>query len=110
MVLNTGVDGLAQDFSENENQNHADEQPGLLSSATDTSITDDTDCETSYKSQLLFGAGAMEYTRDRSLSEGKGVVDLPSSKTGQANTKPCAQLDEASIQRQLLLEITRDQD
>lgn len=32
-----------QHFGENENQDHADEETGLLSCATDTSITDDTD-------------------------------------------------------------------
>jgi hypothetical protein len=36
-----------QDFSENENENHSDEQPGLLGSSTDTSVTDDSDGETS---------------------------------------------------------------
>ncbi len=36
---------LTQDFSENENQNHADEQPRLLRSATDASITNDADRE-----------------------------------------------------------------
>jgi len=36
-----------QDFGENENQNHANEKPGLLSSAADTSITNDTNRETS---------------------------------------------------------------
>lgn len=35
-----------QDFSENEDKNHADEQPGLLGGTTDTSITNDTDGET----------------------------------------------------------------
>jgi len=36
-----------QDFCENENQNHSDEQPGLLGSSSDTSVTDDTNGETS---------------------------------------------------------------
>ena len=34
-----------QDFGKNEDENHADEQPRLLSSSSDTSITDDTDCK-----------------------------------------------------------------
>jgi hypothetical protein len=38
---------LTQDFSENENQNHSDEQPGLLSGSSYTSVTDNTDGETS---------------------------------------------------------------
>jgi hypothetical protein len=36
-----------QDFGENENQNHSDEQPGLLGGSSDTSVTDDTNGETS---------------------------------------------------------------
>ena len=36
-----------QDFGENENQNHSDEQPGLLGSSSDTSISNDSDSETS---------------------------------------------------------------
>lgn len=38
---------LTQNFGKNKNQNHSDEKTGLLSSSTDTSITDDTDSETS---------------------------------------------------------------
>lgn len=34
---------LTQDFGENENENHADEETGLLSSSTDTSVTNDAD-------------------------------------------------------------------
>ncbi len=30
-----------QDFGENEDKNHADEQPGLLGSSSHTSVTDD---------------------------------------------------------------------
>lgn len=36
-----------QDFGENENQDHADEEAGLLGSTTDTGITNDADGETS---------------------------------------------------------------
>ena len=36
-----------QDFSENENKNHSDEQPWLLSSSSYTSITNNTNGETS---------------------------------------------------------------
>lgn len=35
-----------QNFGENENQDHADEKSWLLSSSTDTSVTDDTNGET----------------------------------------------------------------
>lgn len=34
-----------QHFGENENKDHADKEAGLLSCATDTSITDDTNGE-----------------------------------------------------------------
>jgi hypothetical protein len=36
---------LTQDFSENENQNHSDVKTRLLSSSTDTSVTDNTNSE-----------------------------------------------------------------
>jgi hypothetical protein len=36
-----------QDFGENENQNHSDEQPGLLGSSSHTGITNNSDGETS---------------------------------------------------------------
>lgn len=36
-----------QDFGENKDQDHADKQPGLLGSTTNTSITDNSDSETS---------------------------------------------------------------
>ena len=42
-------DVRTQDFSENEDENHADEQPWLLGSATDTSVTDDADGEAGSK-------------------------------------------------------------
>jgi hypothetical protein len=38
---------LTQDFSENENQNHANEESRLLRSTADTSVTDNTDRKTS---------------------------------------------------------------
>lgn len=40
-----------QDFSENEDKNHADEETGLLSGTTDASITDNADGETSSKTR-----------------------------------------------------------
>jgi len=36
-----------QDFGENENQNHSDEQPGLLGGSSHTGVTDNTNGETS---------------------------------------------------------------
>jgi len=51
-----------QDFSENENQDHANEESGLLSSTTDTSITNDTDGEASSKTSQTDGqTGAKLY-------------------------------------------------
>jgi hypothetical protein len=44
-----------QDFRENEDQNHADEQAGLLRSATDTSITNNTDGKASSKTSQTDG-------------------------------------------------------
>lgn len=41
------VDRRTQDFSENENQNHSDEQPGLLGSSSYTGVTNDANGETS---------------------------------------------------------------
>jgi hypothetical protein len=35
-----------QDFGENENQNHSNEESGLLSVTTNASVTDNTDSET----------------------------------------------------------------
>lgn len=37
---------LTQDFSENENQDHSDVKTGLLSSSTDTGVTDNTNSKT----------------------------------------------------------------
>lgn len=52
--------GLTQDFGENENKNHADEESGLLSSSTDTSITDNTNCETSSETSKTDGETSTE--------------------------------------------------
>ena len=45
-MLKYDSDARTQDFSENEDKNHADEESGLLGSAADTSITDDSNSET----------------------------------------------------------------
>jgi hypothetical protein len=68
-----------QDFSENENQNHADEQTGLLSSSANTSITDNTN--------------------------GKA-----SSKTGETDGKTSTELNEPSVQWEVLLQVVGDKD
>jgi hypothetical protein len=67
-----------QDFSENENKNHANEETGLLRGTPYTSITNNTNSESG-------------------------------SETSQTDTKTCAELDEASVQWQLLLQPIRDQ-
>lgn len=41
-----------QHFSENENQDHADEQTRLLGCAADTGVTDDADGETARVSNI----------------------------------------------------------
>jgi hypothetical protein len=70
---------LTQDFGENENQNHANEQTGLLSGSTDTSITNNADGEAS-------------------------------SKTGETDGKTSTELDEAGVERKVLLQVVGDQD
>jgi hypothetical protein len=61
-----------QDFSENENQNHSDEKPGLLSSSADTSVTDDTDGETSSHTRKTNRETGTEL--DEALEEGDLLV------------------------------------
>lgn len=51
---------LTQNFSENENENHADEEPGLLSSTAHTSITNNTNSETSSKTSKTDGETGTE--------------------------------------------------
>jgi len=49
-----------QDFGENQNQNHADEETGLLSSSSNTSITNNTNSETSGKTSKTDGQTSTE--------------------------------------------------
>lgn len=49
-----------QDFSENKNQNHSDEQPGLLGSSSYTSVTDDTNGKTSSHTRQTDGETGTE--------------------------------------------------
>ena len=46
-----------QDFGKNEDENHANEESWLLGSTTDTSITDDTDSETTRAVSSSFEEG-----------------------------------------------------
>jgi predicted metal-dependent peptidase len=52
-------------FAENENQNHADEQLGLLTVGAHTSVTDNADSET--------GSQSRETTRKTGSQVGKAV-------------------------------------
>jgi hypothetical protein len=51
-VQNEGNDETVktQDLSENQDQNHSDEEPGLLGSSTHTGISNNTDSKTGGKS------------------------------------------------------------
>jgi hypothetical protein len=49
-----------QDFGENENQNHSDEQPGLLGSSAHTSITDNSDGKASSHTRETDGETSTE--------------------------------------------------
>ena len=70
---------LTQNFSKNEDENHADKKTGLLGGSSDASIADDANGEAS-------------------------------SETGKADGETSAELDEASVQGQLLLEAVGDED
>lgn len=52
--------GLTKDFGENEDKNHSDEESGLLSSTTDTSVTNNTDGETSSETSKTDGETSTE--------------------------------------------------
>jgi hypothetical protein len=49
-----------QDFGENKNQNHSDEQPGLLGSSSHTSVTDNSDGKTSSHTRETDGQASTE--------------------------------------------------
>lgn len=70
---------LTQDFGKNKNQNHSDEETGLLGSSSDTSITNNTDGKTS-------------------------------SETSETDRETGTKLNEASVEREILLETIGDQD
>jgi hypothetical protein len=74
-----GTGTRTQDFGENENKNHADEETGLLSGSSDTSITDNTNSETS-------------------------------SKTSETDGKTSTELNEAGVEREILLQTIGDKD
>ena len=65
---------LTQDFRENENQNHADEQSWLLSSTADTSVTDNTNGETSSETGKTDGETGAEL--DEVGEEGGALAEV----------------------------------
>lgn len=71
-----------KDFGENKNQDHADEESGLLGCAADTCVTDDTDCEAG---KVRVSEMCLVCLRLRRFS----VDYIPSSKTSQSDTKTC---------------------
>jgi hypothetical protein len=83
----------SQDFGKNENQDHADEQPRLLSGSADTSVTDDTDSET-----------CPQLATENHQVTGKHT----SSQTSQTDRQTSTQLNETSVERELLLEARGD--
>jgi hypothetical protein len=62
---------LTEDFSENEDENHADEESGLLSGTTDTGVTNNTDGETSGKTSETDGETG---TKLDETSEERGLL------------------------------------
>ena len=62
-----------QDFGENENQDHADEETGLLGSSADTSITDNANGETSGHTGQTDGETGTEL--DEASVEGKALSE-----------------------------------
>jgi hypothetical protein len=54
-----------QDFGENENENHSDEQPGLLSGSSDTSIADNSDGKSSSHTRETDGETGTELNEAR---------------------------------------------
>lgn len=63
-----------QDFSENENKNHSDEESGLLSGTTDTSITNDTNSETGSETSKTDRETGTEL--DETGEEGKLLLEV----------------------------------
>lgn len=92
-----------QDFSENEDEDHADEETGLLSCAADTGVADNANSETVVLDQRCSSPSTLDEGRVESYY-------LPRSKTGQTDTKTRAQLDETCEEGEFLLQVVRDQD
>ena len=75
---------LTQDFGENEDKNHADEQPRLLSGTSDTSITDDADGETGRKTSEADGETSAEL--DESSEERSLLSEVVGDQDGHDQT------------------------
>jgi hypothetical protein len=66
-------DRHTQDFGENKNENHSDEQPGLLGSSSYTGVTDNTNGETSSHSRQTDGETGTEL--DEAGEEGSLLLE-----------------------------------
>ena len=69
-----------QDFGENENQDHSDEQTGLLSSSADTGVSNNTDSETSSKTSETNGETSTEL--NKASVEGKILLKTVGNQDG----------------------------
>lgn len=73
-----------EDFSENENQNHSDEETGLLGSSSDTSITDNTNGETSGETSKTDGETSTEL--NEASEQGKILLETIGDKNRDDET------------------------
>lgn len=73
-----------EDFGENENQNHSDEETGLLGSSSDTSITDNTNGETGSETSKTDGKASTEL--DEASEQGQVLLETIGDKDGDDET------------------------
>ena len=73
-----------QDFGENENQDHSDEQPGLLGSSSYTSVTDNTDGKTSSHTGQTDGETGTEL--DETGVQGHDLAEVVGDEDGDDET------------------------
>uniref|UniRef100_A0A182J1I9 Uncharacterized protein n=1 Tax=Anopheles atroparvus TaxID=41427 RepID=A0A182J1I9_ANOAO len=72
-----------QHFGENEDQNHTDEQSGLLGGTTDTGVTDNTDGETSCQAGETDGKTSTEMDEAPGELEKRKRVKINSLRNGK---------------------------
>lgn len=80
--METGIH--TQNFGENENKNHANEESRLLSGTTDTSITNDTNSETSCKTGETDGETSTEL--DETSEQRLGLLEVVGDEDGNDET------------------------